>query len=148
MDINQWKMLMNDLTVDDCKLISLPKDENVRGNLTFIESMKHVPFDIKRVFYIYDIPADSTRGAHAHHNLHQFLICLAGSFEISVKDTKSEKIFSMNRPWFGLHIPPMIWASEINFAPGSVCLVLVSDFYDGDDYIRDYQDYFEIMNKS
>ena len=140
-------MLMKSFTVDDCKLISLPKKQNVRGNLTFVENMNHVPFEIKRVFYIYDIPTEATRGAHAHHELHQFLVCLAGSFEVVATDTKSEKLFLMNRPWFGLHIPPMIWASEVNFAPGSVCLVLVSDLYDEGDYIRDYQDYYELMNK-
>ena len=104
MDIIQWIMLINDLTIDDCKLVFLPKDQHVRGNLNFIESMKHVPFDIKRVFYIYDIPVEAKRGDHANHNLHQFLICLAGSFDVVVKDTKpDENIFNE---------PTVVWVAH------------------------------------
>jgi hypothetical protein len=111
---------------------------DVRGSLTFIEGGKNIPFDIKRVFYLYDVPTGEGRGAHAHRELHQFLICLAGSFDIAVDDGIDRTNIHLNRPWQGVLIPPMIWASEVNFDPGSVCLVLASMLYDEADYIRDY----------
>ena len=127
--------------VKDCTLIELPKINDPRGNLTFLEGGRHVPFEIKRVFYLYDVPTGEDRGAHAHKELHQFLICLAGSFDVSLDDGKEKKIVHLNRPWKGLHIPPMIWASEINFDPGSVCLVLSSDYYSEADYYREYEEF-------
>lgn len=127
--------------IDDCVLIDLPKITDPRGNLTFLESGKHIPFDIKRVFYLYDVPTGEDRGAHAHKELHQFLICLSGSFDVALDDGYAKKTIHLNRPWKGLHVPPMVWASEINFDPGSVCLVLTSDFYNEADYIRDYDLY-------
>lgn len=127
--------------VEDCKLIELPKINDPRGNLTFLEGGRHVPFEIKRVFYLYDVPTGEDRGAHAHKELHQFLICLAGSFDVSLDDGKEKEIVHLNRPWKGLHIPPMIWASEINFDPGSVCLVLSSDYYSEADYYREYDEF-------
>lgn len=131
-------------TIHDCKIVALPKINDPRGNLTFIESMNQIPFDIKRVFYLYDIPTEESRGAHAHHNLHQFLICLSGSFDVMVDDGNFQTTVHLNRPWKGLHIPPMIWAAEINFDPGSVCLVLASDSYKADDYIRDYNQFLSL----
>lgn len=127
--------------IDDCTLIGLPKVTDPRGNLTFVEQHKHVPFDIKRVFYLYDVPTDESRGAHAHKKLHQFIICLAGSFEVALDDGKAQKRVRLNRPWKGLHVPPMIWAAEVNFDPGSVCLVLASDFFEEADYIRDHDEF-------
>jgi hypothetical protein len=100
-----------------------------------------VPFEIKRVFYLYDVPTGENRGAHAHKTLHQFLICLAGSFDVQIDDGTQHETIHLNRPWKGLHIPPMIWASEVNFDPGSVCLVLASEVYDESDYIRDYAEF-------
>ena len=128
-------------TIDDCTIIELPKITNPRGNLTFVENCRHVPFEIKRVFYLYDVPTAESRGAHAHKTLHQFLICLGGSFDMSLDDGVSQKTVHLNRPWKGLPIPPMIWAAEINFDPGSVCLVLASDKYDESDYYRDYDEF-------
>ena len=128
--------------------INLPKIVDLRGNLTFVESNRHIPFDIKRVFYLYDIPTGEDRGAHAHKELHQFLICLSGSFDVSLDNGKQSGIVHLNRPWMGLHIPPMIWASEINFDSGSVCLVLASDYYDENDYIRNYSRFIDEVNKS
>jgi len=127
--------------LDHCKIIQLPKITDPRGNLTFIEGNKHVPFDIKRVFYLYDVPTGEDRGAHAHRKLHQFLICLAGSFDVELNDGVNKKSEHLNRPWKGLHIPPMIWASEVNFDPGSVCLVLASELYNAADYYRDYDEF-------
>ena len=128
-------------TIDDCKIIQLPKINDPRGNLTFIEGSNHILFDIKRVFYLYDVPTGEDRGAHAHYNLHQFIICLSGSFDVAVDDGDTKKIIHLNRPWKGLHIPPMIWAAEVSFDPGTVCLVLASNRYQEEDYIRDYNQY-------
>ena len=133
------------MTINNCKIINLPKISDPRGNLTFIEGSRNIPFTIKRVFYIYDVPTASDRGAHAHKRLHQFLICLSGSFDVEIDDGLEKKVIHLNRPWNGLHIPPMIWSSEINFDPGSVCLVLTSDFYEESDYIRNYDEYLTIQ---
>jgi dTDP-4-dehydrorhamnose 3,5-epimerase-like enzyme len=127
------------------KLIELPKITDPRGNLSFIESKRHVPFEIKRVFYIYDVPTGFDRGAHAHKKLHQFLICLSGSFDVALDDGMNKEVIHLNRPWKGLHIPPMVWAAEVNFDPGSICLVLTSDYFDEDDYYRDYSKFIEAV---
>ena len=129
------------MSIENCRLIELPKISDPRGNLTFIEGGKHVPFEIKRVFYLYDVPTGSDRGAHAHKQLQQFLVCLSGSFDVSLDDGKQKKIVHLNRPWQGMHIPPMIWASEFNFDAGSVCMVLASRLYDESDYYRDYGEF-------
>jgi len=125
--------------VSDLRIIELPRRTDPRGNLTFVEGERHIPFDIKRVFYIYDVPTAEGRGAHAHRELHQFMICLAGSFDVAADDGQEKRIVHLNRPWLGVHVPPMIWASEVNFDPGSVCLVLASQRYEENDYIRDYE---------
>jgi dTDP-4-dehydrorhamnose 3,5-epimerase-like enzyme len=127
------------MRITDCVRIDLPRKIDVRGSLTFIEGGGHIPFDIKRVFYLYDVPTGEGRGAHAHRELYQFLICLSGSFDIAVDDGVNKNLIHLNRPWQGVLIPPMIWASEVNFDPGSVCLVLASMLYDEADYIRDYE---------
>lgn len=134
--------------VEACKLVNLPKINDPRGNLTFFESGVHIPFEIKRVFYLYDVPTGESRGAHAHKKLHQFLICLSGGFDVSLDDGLEKKIIHLNRPWKGLHIPPGIWASEINFDPGSVCLVVASDCYDEKDYIRNYSEFISFANQN
>lgn len=126
------------MPVSDCKIIEFPKITDPRGNLTFLEGSQHVPFEIKRIFYLYDIPTGAARGAHAHKELHQLLICLSGSFDVALDDGVEQKSVHLNRPWQGLHIPPMIWAAEMNFDPGSVCLVLASMHFNESDYYRDY----------
>ncbi|MDT8068089.1 MAG: FdtA/QdtA family cupin domain-containing protein [Terriglobia bacterium] len=128
-------------SIDDCQIIELPKIADPRGNLTFIESSRHVPFDIKRVFYLYDVPTGADRGAHAHRALHQCLICLAGSFGVTLDDGRRSRRVTLNRPWRGLHVPPMIWAAEVDFNPGSVCMVLASALYDERDYYRVYEEF-------
>jgi hypothetical protein len=130
-------------TIESCQLIDLPKITDPRGMLTFIENGSHIPFDIKRIFYLYDVPTGESRGAHAHKTLHQFLICLSGSFDVAIDDGDSKKLIHLNRPWNGLYIPPMIWAAEINFDPGSICLVLTSNVFDETDYYRNYDDYLK-----
>lgn len=122
-------------------LIEIPKINDPRGNLSFVESNVHIPFDIKRVFYIYDVPTGFDRGAHAHKKLHQFLICLSGSFDVELDDGVVVDTIHLNRPWKGLHIPPMVWAAEVNFDPGSICMVLTSDYFDESDYYRNYSDF-------
>jgi hypothetical protein len=133
------------MSIQNCKLIDLPKITDPRGNLSVIEGGVQIPFDIKRVFYLYDVPTGADRGAHAHKALHQFLICLSGSFDVSLDDGTEKKTVHLNRPWQGLHIPPMIWAAEINFDPGSVCLVMASDRYDETDYYRSYDDFINAL---
>jgi hypothetical protein len=137
--------VINRSTIDDCKIIELPRIADPRGNLTFLEGSRHVPFDIRRVFYLYDVPTDESRGAHAHHRLQQFLICLAGSFDAAIDDGHRKTRIHLNRPWKGLYIPPMIWAAEVSFDAGSVCLVLASELYNAADYIRDYSQYLELV---
>lgn len=125
-------------TVFDCSIITLPKIKDRRGNITPIHNSFEIPFDIKRVFYLYDVPGGESRGAHAHKECHQFLIAASGSFEVLLDDGRTQRLVQLNRPYLGLHIPPMIWASEINFSSGAICLVLASEVFSVDDYIRDY----------
>jgi uncharacterized protein YcfL len=127
--------------VFDCSVIELNKIANRSGNITVIENNVQIPFKIKRIFYLYDVPGGESRGAHAHYNCHQFLIAASGSFEVSLDDGKTQRIVQLNRPYLGLHIPPGIWASEINFSSGSICLVLASELYSTNDYIRDYNQF-------
>lgn len=130
-------------SVYDCSVIELPKNHDPEGNLTPIYSNVHVPFDIKRVFYLYDIPGGESRGAHAHKKCHQFLVAASGAFEVVLDDGINKRTVTLNRPFFGLHVPPGIWASEQGFSSGSVCLVLASEKYDESDYIRNYEDFLE-----
>ena len=132
---------MDNLSVYHCSLINLGKINFRQGNITVVEKENKVPFTPKRIFYLYDIPGGESRGAHAHKECHQFLIAASGAFEVLLDDGKTQRIVQLNRPDMGLHIPPMIWASEINFSSGSVCLVLASHKYDAADYIRDYQEF-------
>lgn len=136
------------MNIENCTVIELPKITDPRGNLTFIEGQHHIPFEIRRVFYLYDVPTGEDRGAHAHKALHQFIVCLSGSFDVTLDDGKNKSMVHLNRPWKGLHIPPMIWASEVNFDPGSVCLVLASSAYDESDYYRDYNEFLRAVQNS
>lgn len=120
------------------RLINLPKIPDSRGNLTFIEFDKHIPFSAERIFYIYDVPSGQNRGAHSHIKCHQFLISISGSFFVELDDGINKQRVFLNRPDVGLYIPPGIWASEVDFSTGSVCLVLASHQFDEKDYIRDY----------
>jgi dTDP-4-dehydrorhamnose 3,5-epimerase-like enzyme len=134
------------MSIEKCRLIDLPKVSDFRGNLSFIEGGRHVPFDIKRMFYIYDVPTGTERGAHAHRELQQFIICLGGSFDVQLDDGRGQKTVSLARPWQGLYIPPMVWAAELNFSTGAVYVVLASDFYDEADYFRDYASFLAAVN--
>lgn len=129
------------MTVFDCTLHSLEKNHEEEGNLTFIYNNVHVPFDIRRVFYSYDIPGGESRGAHAHKQCHQFIVAASGSFEVVLDDGVNKRTVLLNRPFFGLYIPPGIWAAQQGFSSGSICLVLASEEFDEEDYIRNYDDY-------
>lgn len=129
------------MTIQDCKTIELKRITDPRGNLTFIEGSCHIPFNIKRVFYLYDVPGGADRGGHALKTCHQFLIAMSGSFDVIVYDGKDKQRFHLNRSYYGLHLPPMIWREMDNFSSGSVCLSLASECYDENDYYREYQDF-------
>jgi hypothetical protein len=129
----------------DCKIINLPKIHEPRGNLTFVEGGRHVPFDIRRVYYLYDVPGGSERGGHAHKGLHQLIIAMAGSFDVVIDDGKQKQRFHLNRSYYGLYVCPMIWRELDNFSSGSVCMVLASNFYDEADYYRDYQEFLKAL---
>ena len=128
-------------TVYDCSIIELPRIENRAGNITPVEGDVNLPFCIRRVFYSYDIPGGEARGAHAHKECHQFLVAASGSFEVVLDDGRNKRTVVLNRPFYGLHIPPGIWAAEQGFSSGSICLVLASECYTEDDYIRDYDEF-------
>lgn len=138
---------MNKPTVYDCSIIELPKIENCAGNITPVHGNLNVPFDIKRVFYSYDIPGGETRGAHAHKECHQFLIAASGSYEVVLDDGINKRTVLLNRPFYGVYIPPGIWVSEQGFSSGSICLVLASQTYSADDYIHDHDKYLIFINE-
>jgi hypothetical protein len=135
--------MQNSLSVFDCSIIDLGKVSSEDGNLTIIEN-SDFPFSVKRIFYLYDIAGGESRGAHAHKDCHQFLIAASGSFEVLLDDGKFKRQLFLNLPSIGLHIPPGIWASEINFSSGSICLVFASHQYNEGDYIRDYDEFLKI----
>lgn len=141
------RMLNEGVSVFDCSLCELNKMHDPEGNLTFMYENVHVPFPINRVFYSYDIPGGEDRGAHAHKECHQFIIAASGSFEVVLDDGVNKRTVLLNRPFWGLHVPPGIWASEQGFSSGSICLVLASHGYDAEDYIRNYDDYLKYVNE-
>lgn len=130
-----------DLT--DCRIIDLPKITDPRGNLTFLEGDRHIPFQVKRVFYLYDVPGGAERAGHALRNCQQFLIAMSGSFDVVIYDGKEKQRIHLNRSYNGLYLPPMIWREMDNFSSGSVCLVLASEPYSENDYHRDYKKYLQ-----
>lgn len=129
------------MALNDCHLVDLPRIEDPRGNLTFIEGTRHIPFDIKRVYYLYDVPGGAERGAHGHRELHQLVVAMSGSFDIILDDGREKRTYHMNRSYFGLYIGPMIWRELTNFSSGAVCMVLASQVYDEKDYYRDYAEF-------
>ena len=135
------------MSVGKCEIINLPKISDPRGNLSFIEGGQHIPFDIKRVYYLYDVPGGSDRGSHAHKNLHQFVVAMSGSFDVVLNDGKEKKRFHLNRSYYGLYVCPMMWRELDNFSSGSVCMVLASAHYDESDYIRDYTEFTALVRK-
>lgn len=129
------------MNIDKCKVVDLPKISDPRGNLTFIEGGNHIPFDIKRVYYLYDVPGGAERGGHAHKALHQLIVAMSGSFDVLLDDGEEKKRIHLNRSYFGLYVCPMIWRELDNFSSGSVLMVLASNIYDEDDYYRNYNEF-------
>lgn len=134
--------------IDQCRIVELPKVSSTKGNLTFVEANRHIPFGIERVYYLYDVPGGEDRGAHAHRSIEQFIIAASGSFDVVVKDADVERRFSLRRSWYGLYVPTMLWRDLVEFSSGSVCLVLASAHYDEDDYIRDWDQYRAEVGRS
>ena len=134
-------------SVYDCSIIELKKISNRTGNITPVTNNINIPFEVKRVFYIYDIPGGEDRGAHAHKECHQFLIAASGSFEIEMDDGTNKRTVVLNLPYYGLHVPTGIWAAEKSFSSGAVCLVLTSEKYSEEDYIRKYNDYINYLKE-
>ena len=134
--------------INACRIINFPKIMDPRGNLTFVEGSRHVPFDFKRIYYLYDVPRGSERGGHAHKALCQVIIAISGSFDIHLDDGNSKKTVHLNRSHEGLYICPMIWREINNFSSGAVCMVLASTYYDEADYFRVYDDFIADIKKS
>ena len=131
--------------IEACKIIELPRIQNAAGNLSFIEANRHIPFDIERVYYLYDVPGGAQRGGHAHKQLRQLLIAMSGSFDVLLDDGGTQKRFHLNRSYYGLYVDTMIWRELDNFSSGAVCLVLASTPYEESDYYRDYNDFLAAL---
>lgn len=139
---------MRDTTVFDCTLIEMDKHHSDnKGNITVVENSKTIPFDVKRTYYLYDVPGGGSRGAHAHKELQQMIVAASGSFDVTLDDGNVKRTFTLNRPYQGLLIVPGIWRDLNNFSAGSVCLVLASEKYDENDYIRNYESFLRWKNK-
>ena len=130
-------------SVYDCSIVQLPKIQNQAGNITALENQKNIPFDVKRVYYLYDVPGGAERGGHGHIKLASFIMALSGSFDVVINDGTNKKIVHLDRPYIGLHLVPGIWRELINFSSGAICLVLASAIYEETDYIRDYTTFKE-----
>lgn len=138
-------MMQNRSSVFECNLLHLNQIGDRKGHITAVNNNEEIPFAVKRIFYLYDIPGGESRGAHAHKECHQFLVAASGSFEVLLDDGVTKRQVLLNRPDLGLHIPSGIWASEINFSSGSICLVLASHEYNENDYLREYNDYLNFI---
>ena len=137
-------MPLNSNSVFDCSVINLSKVSNEAGNITIVENEKNIPFDVKRLYYLYDIPGGESRGGHAHYDLEQFIIAASGSFEVILDDGENKKRVTLNSPDKALHIVPGLWRELDNFSSGSICLILASHKYDENDYIRDYPKFLNL----
>jgi hypothetical protein len=133
------------MSLSDARFVDLPKIADPRGNLTFVEGGRHAPFDIKRIYYLYDVPAGEARGAHGHRELKQLMVAVSGSFDVTLDDGAEKKLFHLNRPYVGLLIPPMTWRDLNNFSSGSVCMVLASEVYSEEDYFRTYSEFLSAV---
>lgn len=133
--------------IEQCRIIELPRIADPRGNLSFVEGGRHVPFEIKRVFYLYDVPGGETRAGHALKKTEQFIIAASGSFDVILDDGKERRTFGLNRSWKGVHVPGLVWREIVNFSSAAVCLVLASEYYDASDYYRDYQEFLAAVGE-
>lgn len=135
-------------SIYNCCVVELNKIHNRSGNLTSLENIKDIPFDVKRLYYLYDVPGGAERGGHAHKNLHQLIVAASGCFDVVLHDGKNRKVVQLNRPYYGLYVVPGIWRELINFSSGAICLVMASEKYDKEDYIRDYEIYLKYINEN
>jgi hypothetical protein len=135
-------------SIYNCCVIELNKVHNRSGNLTAIEDRMEIPFDVRRLYYLYDVPGGAERGGHAHKKLQQLIVAASGCFDVVLDDGKNRKVVELNRPYFGLHVVSGIWRELINFSSGAICLVLASEKYDALDYIRDYDEYLKYNNEN
>jgi hypothetical protein len=133
--------------LDECKMIDLPKISDPRGNLTFLEAGRHIPFSFQRVFYLYDVPGGDSRAGHSLKTCHQFLVAISGSFDVLLYDGRDKQRYHLNRSYYGLYVPPLIWRELDNFSSGSVCLVLASECYDEKNYLREYSAFLKAVSK-
>lgn len=133
------------MSLELCRIVELPRITDPRGNLTFIEGGRHVPFDVRRVYYLYDVPGGASRAGHGHRTLHQLMIAMSGSFDVTLDDGRGKRKYHLNRSYYGLYICPMIWRDIDNFSSGSVCMVLASDYFDESDYYREYADFLDAV---
>lgn len=133
------------MSLDLCRIIELPQIPDARGNLTFVEGSRHIPFEIRRVFYLYDVPGGTTRAGHAHKRLQQFVIAMSGSFDVVLDDGFSQHTYHLNRSYYGLYLPPLVWRELTNFSSGSVCVVFASEVYEEEDYYRDHGEFREAV---
>lgn len=132
----------------DCRMIELPRVQDARGNLTFIESLRHVPFAFQRVYWIYDVPGGERRGGHAYRTANEFLIALSGSFDVVFDDGSASQVITLNRSYFGIFVPKLVWRHLQNFSTNAVCLVMASTPFTESDYIRDYSEFKEVTSAS
>lgn len=135
------------MNIDNCKIIDLPKISDPRGNLTFVEGDNHIPFRIKRVYWIYDVPGGDIRGGHSYKKLQEVIIAVSGSFDVVLNDGGQKKVYSLNRSYYGLYVPNLLWRDLENFSTNSLCLILASDLYDESDYIRDYDEFVSMKKR-
>ena len=138
-------MELKDNTVFDCSVIDVSKIHNKAGNISVVENGENIPFNVKRIYYLYDVPSGETRGGHAHYELEQFIIAASGSFDVILNDGKNKKRVMLNRPDLALHIVPGLWRELDNFSSGSICMVLASHIFEEKDYIRDYDEYLKLV---
>lgn len=132
-------------SVYECCVVHLPKIHNEAGSITALENQKNIPFDVKRVYYLYDVPGGAERGGHGHRKLQQFIIALSGSFDVLINDGNNKKVVHLDRPYIGLHVVAGIWRELINFSSGAICLVLASEKYTEEDYLRDFESYLKFI---
>jgi hypothetical protein len=135
-------------SIYNCCIVELKKVHNRSGNLTAIEGKIDIPFDVRRLYFLYDIPGGAERGGHAHKVLHQLIVAASGCFDVVLDDGKNRKVVELNRSYYGLYVIPGIWREIINFSSGAICLVLASEKYDAGDYVRDYKEYLEYKNEN
>ena len=139
---------MAKFNIFDCTILELDKHHSERkGNITVVENGETLPFDVKRVYYLYDVPGGESRGAHAHKELHQLIVAASGSFSVTLDDGNTKRTFFLNRPFQGLYVKPGMWRDLEDFSSGAVCMVLASEVYQAEDYIRDYDEFIKYRNE-